>query len=536
MKNLLRALCLLLCFAMFTAAIPKPMFGLLENYQKAKASGDEEAWRKAIEAVLEFAKDKDYPEKADNISFMYKELGQLYEKQGEYDKAVQAYLGYLPYFDVMNWEANDKRYAENKVATLSSTLEVFVQQPTVGGGVSGKFTRGSGIMFGTAYDRDPRITSDGFYTNEAVRKVFTQRASSALIYCDFGTEDITGGDKQHFFTNAFKVAAQNNEVVIFAWNIYNDVTDIEKYASYIDKTLKYLQDSGCRVIVRWGGEMNVDSNIKDAKAYVKAYRYIADKIKNYSNLANVWSPNSVSAADKTFLDFYPGDEYVDWIGVSLYVNKVFAHNENDSNDTMFLTGDSANPVLCIQPIIQFMEDYQIKKPLMLSECGVSHSNLKTGEKYDDWAAYQLAQMYTALPRLYPQLKLINYFNVLPDKTRKLDYSLFNSQPLTDMYNELTSGGNFIKADQIEKSYEFVQLGSEFKSKSADLTISAVAYLPKTIKTQLKYHLDGKEIALINKPPYEVKLTALSKGEHTLRVQMYDGNEPRTTKEYKIIIE
>ncbi len=533
-----RALCavLLLCLIVgnlgASAAIPKPMFGLLETYQKAKASGDNAALKKAILACLDFVKDKDYEEKNLNIAHMYKELGQLYEAEEQYALAAEAYATHATYFDVMDWEPSDRRYSEYKALTLEPTLSLYVETPGTYDPYDAPFANKSGVMFGAPYDSDPRITSNGIYTYEDARKVFPVKPSAALIYCEFPKEDIT---TQPRYENYLKIAKEHGETVVFAWNAYTDIKDVTQYADYIDRTLRFLGDSGANIIIRWSAEMDVDPNITDGAGYIKAYRYIADKIKKYPNLANVWSPNALSSVDKTLDMFYPGDDYVDWIGLSLYMSRVFTHNESDTNNVTFLTAEYANPIINVQPILLWMKDRGIDKPLMVSEAGASHRNLQNGDSYEAWALYQLRMLYTALPRMYPQIRLINYFNALPDKTRKLDYALFTSEALTKAYNEVTAQRPMLGSGESSTGVWYHKIPYDYSTTSRNLTVSAVAYYPKSYNVQLKYFLDGKELKLMSAPPYEVKLTGLSVGEHKLRIEMYDGDEPRLDALYTITV-
>lgn len=63
----------------------------------------------------------------------------------------------------------------------------------------------------------------------------------------------------------------------------------------------------------WGGH--------DPALYVAAYRHVHDAFegKDGGNVVWVWAPNNVdSAGAPPALDYYPGDDYVDWTGVDGY--------------------------------------------------------------------------------------------------------------------------------------------------------------------------------------------------------------------------
>ncbi|MEU4218535.1 glycosyl hydrolase, partial [Actinoplanes sp. NPDC026623] len=84
------------------------------------------------------------------------------------------------------------------------------------------------------------------------------------------------------------------------------------------------------ILLRWGWEMNGDwfewdgaHNGRDAAAYVKAWRRMHRIFREQGagNVAWVWSPNWNSAPAQSWnriQRYYPGDDYVDWVGVSGY--------------------------------------------------------------------------------------------------------------------------------------------------------------------------------------------------------------------------
>jgi beta-mannanase len=98
----------------------------------------------------------------------------------------------------------------------------------------------------------------------------------------------------------------------------------------IASAARRLADYGKPMLLRWAWEMNGDwfewggaNNGRNPAAYVSAYRRIhrifADE--GADNVAFVWSPNWNSGPDASWNRmerYYPGDGYVDWVGVSGY--------------------------------------------------------------------------------------------------------------------------------------------------------------------------------------------------------------------------
>lgn len=78
--------------------------------------------------------------------------------------------------------------------------------------------------------------------------------------------------------------------------------------------------------------------------YIPAFRRIRKKLDSMgvTNVAYVWQSKAVGANRKTFDEFYPGDDYVDWVAYS------------------FFTAEEEN-----HPMIQFAKDHN--KPLFIAE-------------------------------------------------------------------------------------------------------------------------------------------------------------------------
>jgi hypothetical protein len=294
------------------------------------------------------------------------------------------------------------------------------------------------------------------------------------------------------------------------------------------------------VFLRFACEMNIKDNCKDYNAYIKAFRYVSKMMKNNApNVAMVWSPNDISAKDRTYDQYYPGDEYVDWVGISTYTSLYFQGKKNwgnlqDSIDSVYMTGNYANPLAKIKPII---DAYGKRKPIMLSETGVGHHAKLTGEDISDWAAVQLRRLYTYGPMIYPQLKGIYYFNANNDFITKYDdYSLYGSSKLNTLYNELVGSGNFLSDINGNPSFRFEKV-TDYTTQGLKLELSTYTIVPKVLNPTVQYKLDGKAYAAKTVIPYsiELDLSTLSKGKHQLTVEVYNGKSQLGSRNYDLTI-
>jgi hypothetical protein len=124
-------------------------------------------------------------------------------------------------------------------------------------------------------------------------------------------------------------------------------------------------------LVRWAWDMNRDfyrwggaANDRDTAGYVSAWRRLHRLFREAGadNVSWVWSPNATSHPDEEwnqYPHYYPGDAYVDWVGVSGYAEK-------ETPGELF--GG-------------FYDAYAPRKPIMITEVAVAD---RGGTTKPDW--------------------------------------------------------------------------------------------------------------------------------------------------------
>lgn len=146
--------------------------------------------------------------------------------------------------------------------------------------------------------------------------------SMTLVYQELGQELVT------YNISVFDEAEKSGMAVEYALNCPRERKDIENIRN-LTSSLKEVSDlitkyPNVPVYLRFAAEFDIWSDLTDADSFKSAYRYVSDYFKSRnSNVAIVWSPNQVSNWNIDIDDFYPGDSYVDWVGMSLYAGKYF---------------------------------------------------------------------------------------------------------------------------------------------------------------------------------------------------------------------
>jgi len=150
-----------------------------------------------------------------------------------------------------------------------------------------------------------------------------------------------------------------------------------------------------QVLVRWGHEMEDPTGRypwarKDAKGYKAAFRHFVEECRRYAPQALfVWSPKG----EKTLTRYYPGDDYVDLVGVSLWGFQDFDaafHGRRREFPTTFRT--------------KYRRVAAFEKPVIIAELGVSGN--------EAYRRVWFASLFDALSGLsrFEKLRAVVYFN------------------------------------------------------------------------------------------------------------------------------
>lgn len=189
-------------------------------------------------------------------------------------------------------------------------------------------------------------------------------------------------------------SAEQNQSIMY------DVLD-GQYDTYLNDYAKQLKTFGHPVLFRLNNEMNGDWCLysayytsKDTDIYKNVWRYIYQIFQDngVDNVLWVWNPHSPSKPDfqwNHYLMYYPGDEYVDIIGLTGYNNGTYYPGEKwRSFDEIYRhTYDEYR--------------HNFRKPLMITEFGSS----SIGGDKPAW----IHDMFKVLPE-YDRIKLFVWWS------------------------------------------------------------------------------------------------------------------------------
>lgn len=290
------------------------------------------------------------------------------------------------------------------------------------------------------------------------------------------------------------------------------------------------------LFLRWGSEMNGDwvRWHGNPSQYIQKWRLVHDAMERLApNVVMVWCPNAtpVPQIDR----YYPGDQYVDWVGVNSYV--VAIHN----NDP----GQSAaheNPADLFSYIYR---TYAARKPMMICETGVTHHSLALGRPDYAFAKARIGQLYGCLPRLYPRLKAICYYDVNNLKGTATgrpfnNYLLTDNAQVLDAYRRAIAPGYFLSGVQGRSGSlpPYTERLADGQTLQGMVHVSAWAK-SWVIAPVVQYKLDGQVLAhseTCGTYDYQLDCSQLRPGPHTLTLTMLDkvGGRVLKTVSYAIL--
>jgi hypothetical protein len=142
-----------------------------------------------------------------------------------------------------------------------------------------------------------------------------------------------------------------------------------------------------KLILRLNHEFDIPSVWgwgKDPAVYVAAWKRIVDifRQENVSQVEWCWSPNFNSDARVLFADYYPGDDYVDWVGVSLYANTWGWRNADEMLSAKGITRQN--------PVCPYEFALVHNKPFMIAEWGLNLTEDMSDEQNAVWLEGMLA--------------------------------------------------------------------------------------------------------------------------------------------------
>lgn len=502
------------------AQIPQAYWQYQQPFQNAVASNNKQEILKTSNAIINIFNNLPMDNDKAGILFVtYEALYPIYESMGQYDKAIECLKEYVKYGQYLNF-TDAVKIGTKRIEKIDPNVEVYAL--TKDTSKTPYYGMKNEPKSGTYWGRVHSEISDEPMNEESAVSFYVECLQENVADYDYMIRPYDDGKR----------------IIHIALNMPNENSTLNSVLqsssdAYIKSTMEYLSTLKSPVLLRIGGEMNVWTNLADPQTFKSAYIKIANVARNIApNVALVFSPNDVSNWNTEIQNYYPEDNYVDWVGVSLYTNKYQSANSpkanEDFSEMFYGNGAYSNPIAKLREIVTL---YGNKKPIIITEGGSGHT-IKGGENLTDFAKNRINILYTYVNMVYPQVKGIIYFD--QDMNNSLyDYALNHNATVKQQY--ITSGKSnkaFISNQQL--NYAYVK-AEQYKDNLSEINLYTYCILPGSIIAWTNYYLDGNLIASPRTIPFPctISSSSLNVGIHDLKVEIKGENGFLKVKEYTI---
>jgi len=325
-------------------------------------------------------------EGATNMALLFQHLGECYVALNDYRNGAVCYKRSSYYWSMAQGQGETARYYSNIANSLKTDVRLYLKTTDARFNKTRFFgapnENQNGILLGTTYNSDTSSLTGVKHTLE-------------LQYFSYGTNFSN-------YADYFRTAKENGTLVQLALQPTGGLASVANN-DYLIEQAKYLQSTGCRILLRFANEMNDQTcpwYTANYNEYIEKFRMVASVFKTYApSVGIVWAPNFYP--DDTIDLYYPGDEYVDYVGLSVYKEYT---PETDPLGKGVDRGRWSNI------LDRVYDTYGERKPIIISESGCSYFSVKTQTDITDFAVRQMKDYYTYLPIKYPNLKMAVLFD------------------------------------------------------------------------------------------------------------------------------
>ncbi|SOC37326.1 stalk domain-containing protein [Ureibacillus acetophenoni] len=446
------------------------------------------AIEKYNKVIPQFINSKDYT----NAALMYGRLGSAYAHSAKYDDAAKSWRAEADYWAKVPNSDQEVIAANRKADFVQSDIRLFTEMDGQAASTryyhGGKYEPILGAYIGAYAEMDDAVHDpfdpSKFYI-EDFPEMTGKKHAAYLLYFTYG-EDYFSTYQSHI-----NKAKENGVALQFALQPLNGLQEV-KDNEYLRKLAREAAQLDIPIFLRFANEMNDPSNkywyTKDPSLYIEKFRIVSKVFKEEApNVAIVWAPNDFPP--NTIPDYYPGDAYVDWVGVSTY------KNYHPELDPLNLGVDRESYVKKFETIYNL---YAHKKPFFISEGAVSYKDYKTGRDVTSWAKKQLDEFYTYLPMLYPNVKAYFYF----DSSNLGTFTLSTNQTILTSYQN-SIRNPFYLSNIGDTSPIFYANVAEYGIAPRKQTLHSFVKTAEPNMTSVTYKVNGKVIGQATKAPWTI---------------------------------
>lgn len=296
----------------------------------------------------------------------------------------------------------------------------------------------------------------------------------------------------------------------------NDGLETVRDDAYLTRLAQDMGKSNARIFLRFASEMNGPWTRYhgDPKQYIEKWRLVTATMRRHApNVAMLWCPYTTPKTHIT--KYYPGDAWVDWVGVNMYSVTYY-------NLQRHRPGWADHPA----DLLRWMyEKYASRKPIMIAEYAATHFSAVDDGPCVEFARESIATLYHVIPRLFPRVKCITYFNtnnLLLQHRKNNNYSVTDEPSVTEAYRRAIAPPYYLSSDRPPTPFRMPLPLSDGDALAGRVVLSVVARSPERDATA-RVLIDGVEVFRSSDPgarEFELSTENYAPGEHVVTVEAY----------------
>ena len=446
----------------------------------------------------------------------YRRMADRCVASGNYAQAVEYYRSEAAIYRKLG-DANAAKVEEMKAERWATEIEVFLDTPAMTEALRANDTGAKGepaygCYFGACLAYDRNLQRDNRPVDEAFAALTGKKLAVCYDYCRYGRRFPLVWARQ---LCRHAIAPQ------IAWE--PEKLSAVRDDAYLRQFARDAASCGGPIFLRYACEMNGEWTPYHGNPalYRDKFRLVHQVMARLApNVIMIWCVNAIP--EENIARYYPGDEYVDWVGVNFY--SVYYHDNNRARPAFF-----ESPTSYLQYVYQ---RYAARKPIAICEYGATHRDNVDRIDRSDFATGKLTALLLALPRLFPRVKMIDLFDC-----NNIEYARpgrqLNNYCVTDSPQLLSA---LKRAVAPEYYLSRVMRGTPaaphtyLKRVLPGTTVSGHAELSAWVKSYeehptVSYLLDGREITRCTLPAdcrLQLATEDLHSGAHTLTLLVRDS--------------
>ena len=457
---------------------------------------------------------------SNSCAMLFKHLGECYSNLKDYANASACFMREAYYWSISTGMEQSRIDAERRSGLIKTGTQLFVKNTDISMGGKMYFNqplepKGS-IYLGAYTEGDTNIYSpydpSRFYMDTFPQLVGKDMAGY-LLYMTYGN-DVT------MYQSHIDRAIEKDKILQIALQPLSGLWQVDGSESYLISLATQMQNSGCRMMLRFAGEMNDETSnwFSDPDTFIRAFRTVSSIFHQYApDVPVIWAPNHYPP--DTIDDYYPGDEYVDYVGISSYMP------HNPITDPLGMGVDRGRWSSQLDNIYSL---YGHKKPIIIVESGSSYMDYDTWADITPFASAQMRDFLTYLPIKYPNVKMYFVFNT--DRERH-KFTLSSNTTYLEAYKSGIMSPLFSSSVYSDAYiYDYYELGNNICVKAAPTELVSHITTPANDTAYVAYFINGTSLGVAYGAPYTVACDFTPyKGQSVdITVQSFDSSHNMVT--------